>query len=222
MTKRQRNSKAKVKRARHKRERNILDVDVEVRSCGDGKWIDVACNTVVTLDRLLNRNMFDMERPSAHAASAVSFQPPPAGVVAEYPLPYLPPPLKFVMVKGRKHYKSAKEVARDARRHTQRLKDMTNGIEQAIAYVDLYRPGQFRQVLASAFRIGDGDAVAIDAAEIATMRRGTAFHKALENALVMDAPGARFAATECTIYDLLGAYADAIQRKQNGKARKKK
>lgn len=77
-----------------------------------------------------------------------------------------------------------------------------------------YPDDGFSQVLAYAFAFNAGRA----AARITDpMELGTALHKTIEEAVRLDQPGARLSvaehATACSIYDVLGAYADVIKRR---------
>src|SRR5579864_1436064 len=133
-TKRQRKSKAKVKRARHKRERKVI-LDIETRSV-DGDGLPILCVTMSDDGKFTDYQFLKIVPPenisldpyqavadaTRASLAAGSFQPPPPGVVAEYPS-------KIVMVRGRPHWKTVREVARDARRHTAKLTASAKRIE---------------------------------------------------------------------------------------------
>ena len=76
--------------------------------------------------------------------------------------------------------------------------------------------GGFAQLLAKAFAAGHGATVSNGPFDY--LAAGTEIHKAIEamqDEVRTDAPGVRLKAAEhaCTIYELLGAYADVITRR---------
>lgn len=230
MTARQRRSKAKVKRARHKRARVIVDME----TCG--RWTDVACRTVIDPDAVQVNAYADAHKTAA-AIEAGSFKMPPPGVVAENPLR---PPSKFIQIKGRWFWKTAREYKRDMDRyyaqitrgafHVIRLKPgmmvagslMSKGQMEYARIPDSHfgvKGPDITKILVGAFKNGKGAVVVLGGDEVKNaMDAGTAVHKAIEQ----DLPGARLAAADfsCSLYDVLQGYADVIKRKQNGKAGK--
>lgn len=182
MTKRQRKAKAKVKRASNKRARVRSLIDMETHGkITFADWHTPVSPADLQFNAYANAHKRAAEAERVAVIEAGSFRMPPPGVVAQNPLR---PPSKFIKVKGRWFWKSAREYKRDMDRYYDQ-------ITQGAFHVPLLRPGMM--VVGRLMR----------ADEMGYAKANAPLEKYCADAVKFD----------CTLYEVLGGYAAVVKRK---------